>query len=130
MVETIKCDHCGAEARHVVTKEFDGKVMNFCCRGCLGVYEMMREEGLLQAEAEEKFFTTTPLKKPEKTPGRRGSIVPHERAPNKVSGDICAAVSISGFRRRVLLAKLQKILPVENYNDHSRAHPHQSIQRH
>ena len=47
MVDTIKCDHCGAEARHVVTKEFDGKIMNFCCRGCLGVYEMMREEALL-----------------------------------------------------------------------------------
>jgi len=47
MVDTIKCDHCGAEARHVVTKEFDGKLMNFCCRGCLGVYEMMREERLL-----------------------------------------------------------------------------------
>ena len=46
MVDTIKCDHCGAEARHVVTKEFDGKLLNFCCRGCLGVYEMMREEGL------------------------------------------------------------------------------------
>jgi hypothetical protein len=62
MVETIKCDHCGAEARHVVTKEFDGKVLNFCCRGCLGVYEMMREERLLQAEAEEKYFAPTPLK--------------------------------------------------------------------
>jgi len=46
MVDTIKCDHCGAEARHVITKEFDGKLMNFCCKGCLGVYEMMREEGL------------------------------------------------------------------------------------
>jgi hypothetical protein len=46
MVDTIKCDHCGAEARHVVTKEFDGKLMNFCCRGCLGVYEIMRAEGL------------------------------------------------------------------------------------
>ena len=44
MVETIKCDHCGADARHVITKEFDGKLMNFCCRGCLGVYEIMREE--------------------------------------------------------------------------------------
>jgi hypothetical protein len=47
MVEPIKCDHCGAEARRVVTKEFDGKIMNFCCRGCLGVFEMLREEGLL-----------------------------------------------------------------------------------
>jgi hypothetical protein len=46
MVETIKCDHCGADARHVITKEFDGKLMNFCCRGCLGVYEIMREENL------------------------------------------------------------------------------------
>jgi len=57
MVDTIKCDHCGAEARHVVTKEFDGKVLNFCCRGCLGVYEMMREERLLnqtQSESDGK----------------------------------------------------------------------------
>ncbi len=52
MVETTKCDHCGAEARHVVTKEFDGKMMNFCCRGCLGVYEMMREEELLKKREE------------------------------------------------------------------------------
>ena len=29
MVDTIKCDHCGAEARHVVTKEFDGKADEF-----------------------------------------------------------------------------------------------------
>jgi len=54
MVETIKCDHCGAQARHVVTKEFDGKVLNFCCKGCLGVYEMMREEGLLNQAQEQK----------------------------------------------------------------------------
>jgi hypothetical protein len=41
-------------ARHVVTKEFDGKVLNFCCRGCLGVYEMLREEGLLNQAQEPK----------------------------------------------------------------------------
>jgi len=46
MVEKTKCDHCGAEANYVIQKEFDGKLMNFCCKGCLGVYEMMREEGL------------------------------------------------------------------------------------
>ena len=48
MVDKIKCDLCGAEAnaKYVVKKEFDGKVMNFCCRGCLQVYEMMREENL------------------------------------------------------------------------------------
>lgn len=46
MVDTIKCDHCGAEAnaKYVITKEFDGKTLNFCCRGCLQVYELMREE--------------------------------------------------------------------------------------
>jgi Cu+-exporting ATPase len=48
MVEKIKCDHCGAEANFVIQKEFDGKLMNFCCKGCLGVYEMLREEGLAQ----------------------------------------------------------------------------------
>lgn len=54
MVDTIKCDHCGAQARHVVTKEFDGKLLNFCCRGCLQVYEMMREEGGLPEQAQDK----------------------------------------------------------------------------
>ncbi len=48
MVEKIKCDHCGAEAlaKYVVKKEFDGKMLNFCCRGCLQVYEMMHEAGV------------------------------------------------------------------------------------
>jgi len=46
MVDTIKCDHCGAEAnvKYVIKKEFDGHILNFCCRGCLQVYEMLREE--------------------------------------------------------------------------------------
>ena len=46
MVDKIKCDHCGAESIRPVVKEFDGKSMNFCCRGCLQVYELMREQGL------------------------------------------------------------------------------------
>ena len=54
MVDIIKCDHCGSEARHVVTKEFDGKLLNFCCRGCLGVYEMIRDEGLQNQAQEQK----------------------------------------------------------------------------
>ncbi len=46
MVDTIKCDHCGTEgnAKYTITKEFDGKLLNFCCRGCLQVYEMLHEE--------------------------------------------------------------------------------------
>ena len=63
MVDTIKCDHCGAEARHVYTKEFDGKVLNFCCKGCLGVYEMMREEGLLSQDNENKSDKNSKVQK-------------------------------------------------------------------
>ena len=56
MVDKIKCDHCGAEAnaKYVVTKEFDGKTLNFCCRGCLQVYEMLHEENSQPQSVEEK----------------------------------------------------------------------------
>jgi hypothetical protein len=54
MVDTVKCDHCGAEVnvKYVVKKEFDGKTLNFCCRGCLQVYEMLREEKAEQPKTE------------------------------------------------------------------------------
>jgi len=55
VVDKIKCEHCGAETKHPVTKVIDGKTLNFCCHGCLGVYEFLREEGLLeQVKAEEE----------------------------------------------------------------------------
>jgi hypothetical protein len=56
MVDTIKCDHCGAEgnAKYTITKEFDGKTLNFCCRGCLQVYEMLREEQPMVEKPENK----------------------------------------------------------------------------
>jgi hypothetical protein len=46
MVDMIKCDHCGVEfnPKYAVKKEFDGVTLSFCCRGCLQVYELMREE--------------------------------------------------------------------------------------
>ena len=47
MVETVYCVHCGAVAKHPVTKAFNGRPLQFCCRGCLQVYEMMHEEELL-----------------------------------------------------------------------------------
>jgi len=58
MVDTIKCDHCGAmgNAKYVITKEFDGKVLNFCCRGCLQVYELMREENPPQRTEAKKII--------------------------------------------------------------------------
>jgi Putative metal-binding domain of cation transport ATPase len=48
MVTMYICDYCGAETRHVVTKVFNGKPRNFCCRGCLAVYEIQNEEMQLQ----------------------------------------------------------------------------------
>ncbi len=47
MVDAIYCAHCGVAAKHPVTKMIDGQQLNFCCNGCLQVYEMMLEEGLI-----------------------------------------------------------------------------------
>ncbi len=47
MVEKVTCELCGKETNYPIKKEFDGKVLNFCCYGCLGVYELDREENLL-----------------------------------------------------------------------------------
>jgi len=46
MVKTVHCEHCGAETKHPVTKTIDGRALDFCCAGCLQVYEFLREEGL------------------------------------------------------------------------------------
>jgi len=48
MVDMIKCDHCGVmfNPKYAVKKDFDGVTLNFCCHGCLQVYELMREEEL------------------------------------------------------------------------------------
>ncbi len=59
MAKMLKCEMCGAKTHHVVTKEFDGKVFNFCCRGCLEVYGLMRADGLVQTRAEEDYFRRT-----------------------------------------------------------------------
>ena len=54
MVAPVLCEHCHAEAKHPVTKAFDGRVLNFCCNGCLSVYEFLREEGLLEQVRKEE----------------------------------------------------------------------------
>jgi copper chaperone CopZ len=46
MVETVYCVHCGAVAKHPVTKTIGGQLLAFCCSGCLQVYEMLAEEGV------------------------------------------------------------------------------------
>ena len=51
----VKCEHCGLETKHPVTKTIDGRALNFCCTGCLQVYEFLKAEGLLeQVKAEEE----------------------------------------------------------------------------
>jgi hypothetical protein len=54
MVDQVTCEHCGAETKHPVTKVIDGKTLNFCCGGCLQVYEFLIQEGLMdQVKAEQ-----------------------------------------------------------------------------
>jgi len=69
MVDTIYCVHCGAVAKHPVTKTIDGRVLNFCCGGCLQVYEMLREEGLDadQSKQEPQTFSYPAGNMPSKT---------------------------------------------------------------
>jgi copper chaperone CopZ len=57
MVEPVYCVHCGAIAKHPVTKMIDGQTLNFCCGGCLQVYEMLHEEGLASEPVEVKTKT-------------------------------------------------------------------------
>jgi copper chaperone CopZ len=50
MVEAIRCELCDAVAKYPVTKIIDGRELNFCCAGCLQVYELTRDEGLNGAQ--------------------------------------------------------------------------------
>jgi uncharacterized Zn finger protein len=51
--QVARCEHCGAETKHPVTKMIGGRELNFCCAGCLQVYEFLIEENLLdQVKAE------------------------------------------------------------------------------
>ena len=50
MVEAIRCELCDAVAKYPVMKIIDGRELNFCCAGCLQVYELTRDEGLNGAQ--------------------------------------------------------------------------------
>ncbi|MCI0478752.1 MAG: heavy metal translocating P-type ATPase metal-binding domain-containing protein [Anaerolineales bacterium] len=53
--DAVRCEHCGAETKHPVTKKIGGRELNFCCAGCLAVYEFLIEENLLaQVKQEEQ----------------------------------------------------------------------------
>jgi copper chaperone CopZ len=44
MVEAVRCDLCGLESNHPLTREIDGRLLHFCCAGCWQVYELQRDE--------------------------------------------------------------------------------------
>ncbi len=80
MVETVYCVHCGAAAKHPVTETIDGQVLTFCCRGCLQVYELMREEGLASAPIEPAQGAVEP----------RSGIGPFQTITLRIAGMTCA----------------------------------------
>jgi uncharacterized Zn finger protein len=49
-----RCEHCGAETKHPVIKTIGGRELNFCCTGCLAVYEFLIEENLLEQVKQEE----------------------------------------------------------------------------
>jgi copper chaperone CopZ len=82
MVETVLCVHCGAQTKHPVTKTIDDRTLNFCCGGCLQVYELLREEGLqpgqsspgIQAAAQTDTAHPLSLQRDGRTPLRTVTI--------------------------------------------------------
>jgi copper chaperone CopZ len=50
MVEQTRCELCSAETKYPVKKTINGRVLNFCCAGCLQVYELQREAELPPGE--------------------------------------------------------------------------------
>jgi len=66
MVEAIRCELCGAESKHPVTKVIGGRVLHFCCAGCWQVYELQHEEASGTNQSEVEPAVSAPL--PEGTP--------------------------------------------------------------
>ena len=90
MVETVLCEHCGAQTKHPVTKMIDGRALNFCCRGCLQVYELLREEGLRSGQTEQ--VAQAPAQpEPAHPLGRQpGDAAPSETITLSITGMTCA----------------------------------------
>jgi copper chaperone CopZ len=72
MVEKIQCELCGAETKYPVKKTIDGRVLNFCCAGCLQVYELQGETELRPGDSgpgAPARFQTTPVSPVDRQPG-------------------------------------------------------------
>jgi len=90
MVETVYCVHCGAAAKHPVTKMIDGQVLAFCCRGCLQVYEFMREEGLPAGQSEPPQPKASLPSAATPAASSHRSSVPSEAVTLSIAGMTCA----------------------------------------
>lgn len=90
MVDTIYCVHCGAAAKHPVTKTIDGQVFTFCCGGCLQVFEMLREEGLGagQSKLEPQTFSQPQFVRPDNP--QPAGIKPSKTITLPIIGMSCA----------------------------------------
>lgn len=42
----MRCDHCGLTSDVFITEEIGGKEVNFCCKGCQGVYHLLKDSNL------------------------------------------------------------------------------------
>jgi copper chaperone CopZ len=86
MVEAIRCELCGAVAKFPVRKTIDGRELNFCCAGCLQVYELMRDEGQGGGETPAQVQT-----KPSSTVDRRhAGTMPSKTITLSIVGMSCA----------------------------------------
>jgi copper chaperone CopZ len=106
MVEPVYCVHCGAVAKHPVTKNIDGQLLNFCCGGCLQVYEMLHAEGLLPTAGASQA-PAAPARQPAGAPLAPSMTLPIEgmscancvasveRSLRKVSGVLNVSVSLA-----------------------------------
>lgn len=84
MVETVYCVHCGAIAKHPVNKTIKGQSLDFCCGGCVEVYEMMHEEGL------DSGLGLPEITNPNPVANQPDQSAPFETISFHVSGMTCA----------------------------------------
>lgn len=119
MVTTVRCDHCGAETKHPVTRTLAGRALNFCCTGCLQVYELLQMAGPVALPA---VSAAKPLPDPVEgaelmivriggmTCGNCAARV--ERSLRKVSGVLAAQVDLGAAAARVQFDP-QRLQPAE-----------------
>jgi copper chaperone CopZ len=90
MVEAVRCEHCGAEAKHPVTKTIGGRVLNFCCAGCLRVYELLREEGVRPGQSGQGTPVRSKTEQVSTDDRQPGGTAPSRTVSLSIAGMTCA----------------------------------------